>query len=254
MHELVEFRPDMVLMDMYMPQCNGLELASVIRQQEAYVSLPIVFLSTEANLDLQLEAMHFGGDDFLTKPIHPDQLVSAVVSRVRRSLALRSLMVRDSLTGLFKHTILRELLEVEIARAQRHQSQMAFAMIDIDHFKSVNDIYGHATGDRVIKSLSRLLQQRLRKTDVIGRYGGEEFAVILPSTDALRASGMLNELRTGFAHIRHQSGEATFYSTFSCGIAEYPSCADSHILIDTADRALYDAKRAGRNRVHLSSI
>jgi diguanylate cyclase (GGDEF)-like protein len=253
LRELVDFRPDMVLMDMYMPQCNGLELASVIRQQEAYVSLPIVFLSSEANLDLQLEAMHFGGDDFLTKPIHPDQLVSAVTSRVRRSQAMRSLMVRDSLTGLFKHTVIKELLEIEMSRAKRHGTQLVFAMIDIDHFKSVNDTYGHATGDRVIKSLSRLLQQRLRKSDVIGRYGGEEFAIILPNTDGPRARKVLDELRSGFARIRQQSGEAAFFNTFSCGIAEYPGCPDAHNLIDTADRALYSAKRAGRNRVILAT-
>jgi diguanylate cyclase (GGDEF)-like protein len=221
----------------------------VIRQLEAYVSIPIVFLSTEDNLDMQLEAIHIGGDDFLTKPIQPDQLILAVKSRVKRSLILRSLMVRDSLTGLLKHTILKERLEVEIARAQRQAARLVFAMIDIDHFKLVNDTYGHATGDRVIKSLARLLQQRLRKSDVIGRYGGEEFAVILTDTQAAAGLKVLDELRTGFAHIRHQSGDAAFYVTFSCGIAEYPHYADADSLIAAADRALYEAKHAGRNLV-----
>jgi diguanylate cyclase (GGDEF)-like protein len=249
MRALVEFMPDLVLMDMYMPTCNGLELAAVIRQQEAYVSIPIVFLSTEANLDMQLKAMQIGGDDFLTKPIQPEQLVSAVSSRVQRSQTLRSLMVRDSLTGLLKHTIVKERLEVETARAQRQGIPMAFAMIDIDHFKLVNDMYGHATGDRVIKSLARLLQQRLRKSDIIGRYGGEEFALILPNTDSMAASKVLDELRDGFARIRQQSNGAMFYTTFSCGVAEFPSCDNAARLIDAADRALYAAKHAGRNRV-----
>lgn len=252
MHALVEFMPDLILMDIYMPDCSGPQLAAVIRQLEAYVSIPIVFLSMEANLDRQLEAIRLGGDDFLTKPIQPAQLVLAVASRVKRSRVLRSLMVRDSLTGLLKHTILKERLEVEIARAQRQSAWLSFAMIDIDRFKLVNDTYGHVTGDRVIKSLARLLQQRLRKSDVIGRYGGEEFALILPDTDGATALRVLNELCTGFAHIRQQSGEATFYVTFSCGIAEYPRYTNADSLIEAADRTLYDAKRAGRNLVLLA--
>jgi diguanylate cyclase (GGDEF)-like protein len=252
MHALVEFLPDLILMDMYMPDCSGLELAAVIRQLDAYVSIPIVFLSMEDNLDMQLEAIHIGGDDFLTKPIQPDQLILAVKSRVKRSMILRSLMVRDSLTGLLKHTILKERLEVEIARAQRQGARLVFAMIDIDRFKLVNDTHGHATGDRVIKSLARLLQQRLRKSDVIGRYGGEEFAVILPDTQAAAGLKVLGELRTGFAHIRHQSGDAMFYVTFSCGVAEYPQYTDAGSLIAAADRALYEAKHAGRNLVLLA--
>jgi diguanylate cyclase (GGDEF)-like protein len=252
MRALVEFMPDLILMDMYMPGCSGLELAAVIRQLEAYVSIPIVFLSMEDNLDMQLEAIHIGGDDFLTKPIQPAQLVLAVSSRVKRSLILRSLMVRDSLTGLLKHTVLKERLEVEVARAQRQAARLVFAMIDIDRFKLVNDTYGHATGDRVIKSLARLLQQRLRKSDVIGRYGGEEFAMILPDTDGVAALKVLDELRAGFAHIRQQSGDDVFYVTFSCGIAGYPHYSDADSLIEAADRALYDAKHAGRNLVLLA--
>ncbi|MFL5803825.1 MAG: diguanylate cyclase, partial [Roseiflexaceae bacterium] len=252
MRALVEFMPDLILMDMYMPGCSGIELAAVIRQLEAYVGIPIVFLSMEDNLDMQLEAIRIGGDDFLTKPIQPDQLVLAVTSRVKRSLILRSLMVRDSLTGLLKHTILKERLEVEVARAQRQAAQLVFVMIDIDRFKLVNDTYGHATGDRVIKSLARLLQQRLRKSDVIGRYGGEEFAMILPDTDGAAALKVLDELRAGFARIRQQSGDDVFYVTFSCGIAEYPHYPDADSLIDAADRALYDAKHAGRNLVLLA--
>jgi diguanylate cyclase (GGDEF)-like protein len=253
MRALVEFMPDLILMDMYMPDCNGLELAAVIRQQEAYVGIPIVFLSTEADFNTQLKAMHIGGDDFLTKPIEPDQLISAITSRVRRSHVLRSFMVSDSLTGLLKHTILKERLEIEVARAQRQDLQLVFAMIDIDRFKSINDTYGHTTGDRVIKSLARLLQQRLRKTDIIGRYGGEEFGVILPDTDGAAAFRVLDELRSGFARIRQQSGGAAFYTTFSCGIAAFPNYTDAVRLNEAADCALYEAKRSGRNRVVLES-
>ncbi|MBD1920048.1 diguanylate cyclase [Microcoleus sp. FACHB-831] len=251
MSPLIEFRPDLILMDMYMPGCDGLELAAVIRQQPTYVGIPIVFLSTETDVNKQLAAIQLGGDDFINKPIQPRHLIASVMPRVQRSRLLRSLLVRDSLTGLLNHTTIKEQLAIEIKRAERQNNHVAFAMIDIDDFKAVNDTYGHLTGDRVLKSLSRILQQRLRKTDVIGRYGGEEFAIILPDTDGPTAVKVLDELREGFAHVRQQSEGAEFSVTFSCGIAAYPTEVDSTLLNEAADKALYEAKRRGRNQVVL---
>lgn len=251
---LVEFAPDLVLMDVYMPQCSGMELASIIRQQERFVGIPIVFLSVETDMDKQLDAMNLGGDDFLTKPIQPEHLVSALKSRVRRARVLRSLMVRDSLTGLLNHTAIKTQLDIQLARVKRSGGKLAFAMIDIDHFKSVNDTYGHPTGDRVIRSLSRLLQQHLRASDVVGRYGGEEFAAILDDADGSTAFQVLNKIRQDFAKIRHQSEQGDFFVTISIGIAEYPAFkVESAALGEIADRALYDAKRGGRNRVMLAA-
>ena len=250
---LKEFKPDVILMDVYMPGCTGLELAAVIRQQHEYLGIPIVYLSTETNLKKQLDAMRLGGDDFLTKPIEPFHLVSAVASRSQRSRALRSLMVRDSLTGLLNHTAIEERLGIEVARAYRQNGSLAYTMLDLDHFKQINDTYGHPVGDRVLKSLAHVLQQRLRKTDVIGRYGGEEFAIILPDTDGRNAARVLDEIRVNFAQIQHTSGGAEFFVTFSCGIAVYPDCGDAIQLSDSADQAMYEAKRQGRNRVVLAS-
>lgn len=252
MQALVEFAPELILMDMYMPGCNGLELAMVIRQQEAYVGIPIVFLSAETDLNKQLEAMRQGGDDFLVKPIQPDHLISAVTSRVRRYHILRSFMTRDSLTGLYNHTTTKDLLNNAAGLARRHNAPLAFAMIDIDHFKSVNDTYGHATGDRVIKSLTRLLQQRLRKTDIIGRYGGEEFAVALIDADATRAENIMNEIRVSFEQIRQRVDDRDFNVTFSCGVAIFPPNGSASEFNEAADKALYEAKRGGRNRVVLA--
>jgi len=253
MQPLVEFTPDLILIDVYMPHCNGLELAAVIRQQEAYLSIPIVFLSSETNINKQLAAMSLGGDDFLTKPIQPDYLIDSVLPRLERSRSLRSLMVRDSLTGLLNHSKIKEQLGIEVKRAKRQNSTFAFAMIDIDHFKSVNDTYGHLTGDRAIKSLSRLLQQRLRKTDTIGRYGGEEFAVILPDTDNVTAKRVLNEIREGFSQLRQQAEGVEFSLTFSCGIAAFPQYGDAAKLNNSADKALYRAKHQGRNQIVLAT-
>jgi diguanylate cyclase (GGDEF)-like protein len=246
---LLEFTADLILIDIYMPECNGMELAKVIRQLDAYVSIPIVFLSTENNLDTQLFAMGLGGDDFLTKPIQPEHLVSSVTSRIRRSLMLRSFMIRDSLTGLLNHTAIKDQLEGEVARAKRQKKPLSFAMIDIDNFKRVNDTYGHPAGDRVLKSLSRLLKQRLRACDLIGRYGGEEFAVVLVDADHAAAMKVLDTIRNDFCQLRQEADGKEFFVTFSCGIADVAQFPEANRLNDAADKALYKAKHAGRNRV-----
>lgn len=249
---LSDFNPDLVLTDLYMPGCSGMELAAIIRQVESWVSVPIVFLSGETRLDRQMEAMRQGGDDFLTKPVAPEHLVASVRQRARRHRSLRAFMEHDSLTGLLNHSALKERLEVEIARAERNGDALAFAMIDLDYFKKVNDTHGHAAGDRVLRALARLLRERLRRTDIAGRYGGEEFALILPGTDAETARRVLEDVRANFAQVEHGAGSEIFSVTLSGGIAAYPAIADAQSLAEAADQALYKSKHAGRNRITLA--
>ena len=246
---LVESKPELILMDMYMPECSGIELASLIRQQDAFISIPIMFLSIEKDVDKQLFAIKRGGDDFLTKPIKAEHLITSVSIRAERTRQLRYFMERDSLTGLLNHTQLNRRLVDELDRAKRIGNPMSFVMIDLDHFKSVNDNYGHLTGDRVLKALSRLLQERLRKTDTIGRYGGEEFSVILFNSSAENAERTMNEIRDSFSRIRQRDGDRDFFVTFSCGIASFPEFKEPLRIGEEADKALYCAKRNGRNRV-----
>jgi diguanylate cyclase (GGDEF)-like protein len=251
---LYDHPPELILLDMNMPGATGQEIAKVIRQQDAYLSIPIVFLSAESDVSRQREAMSLGGDEFLQKPIEPEHLISAVKSRVIRYRALRALMVRDSLTGLLNHTSYKERLRAEVARAKRQNKLLSVAMIDIDHFKNVNDTYGHPAGDRVIKNLSRLLKQRLRGADVIGRYGGEEFALVLPDTPIDVALNVLNNLRESFAAIEQHAGKETFRNTFSAGVAQCPPLMDAEALLKAADEALYVSKHGGRNQVTPASI
>lgn len=246
---LAEFQPDLIILDMYMPDCMGTELAKVIRQHERYVSVPIIYLSAEDDLDKQLDAMNEGGDDFLTKPIKPSHLIATVRTRAERARSLKARIVRDSLTGLYNHTHSLQLLEDASSRARRDGQPLCFAMIDIDHFKKVNDTFGHPMGDRVIKSLALFLKQRLRKSDHIGRYGGEEFAVVLPDTCASDAAKVLNDIRQRFAEIRYPAQPADLSCTFSCGIVALTPDADVKMLTQRADEALYRAKRGGRNKV-----
>ncbi|MBI5936370.1 MAG: response regulator [Betaproteobacteria bacterium] len=250
-----DYTPDLILMDVYMPDCTGDELARLIRQHGSYDSLPIVFLSSEEDPDAQLSAMRTGADDFLTKPVEPGRLVQSVQIRAERSRLLNSLMVRDSMTGLLNHARSKEALAVEIARAQRNNTPLSVAMIDIDRFKSINDQYGHPIGDRVIKGLARLIRERLRATDSGGRYGGEEFIVLLPNCPPKQAATILNDLRIRFGQVRHASGDSDseFTATFSSGISSYPICGSVESLIATADAALYEAKKRGRNRVIMAT-
>jgi diguanylate cyclase (GGDEF)-like protein len=253
MEPLTSLKPDLILMDMYMPGCSGPELAAALRQQEGYLSTPIIFLSTEESMDEQLAALSLGGDEFLTKPIDPRHLVAAVTARAQRGRMLGSAIAYDSLTGLLNHGTLKQHLESELSRASRESLPVAYAMIDVDRFKSINDTYGHAAGDRLLRNLSFFLKQRLRRSDVIGRYGGDEIAVVLPHTDGPTAHRVLEEIRESFAHLRHRFGADEATATFTCGIGVYPACASAERLVEAADQALYTGKRAGKNRVELAS-
>ncbi len=243
------FQPDIVLMDMYMPECTGREVAQIIRQEAHHIALPIVYLTSETDRRKLFSAMRIGVEGFLSKPVVPDELIAAVAIRAERMRTLRTLMARDSLTGLFNHTTTTQLLDNALALAQRNRTELSFVMLDLDHFKAINDSYGHPAGDRVLLGLSRLLQQRLRSTDIVGRYGGEEFAVALHSTGKAQAQHLLNSLREDFSRLVFYSGEQEFRCSFSAGIATYPQYQRLETLRQAADDALYRAKHQGRNCV-----
>ncbi len=248
---LEDFSPEIIILDMYMPGCTGMELAKVIRQQDRLHSVPIIYLSAEEDVSKQLYAMSMGGDDFLTKPIDPKHLIATLHNRGRRARSLLALMIRDSLTGLYNHTHSLHLLENEINRAKQHGHPLSYAMLDIDLFKKINDSYGHPIGDRVLRSLSLFLKQRLRKSDHIGRYGGEEFAIIFPETTLKDARNVMNEIRENFSRLQQPAAGTDFTVTFSCGVAAWDGETPQE-LCEKADHVLYEAKEAGRNQVRIA--
>jgi diguanylate cyclase (GGDEF)-like protein len=248
---LAKFQPDLVLMDMFMPGCTGVEVTRIIRQHTEFLSTPVVYLSAATNVALQVDALRLGGDHFLTKPFNPVILNAVVKSKIERYRALRRTMFHDSLTGLLNHITCKQRLDTMVNAAILEADSLCVAMVDIDHFKKVNDTYGHPMGDQVIRSMAWLLKQRLRKTDAVGRYGGEEFMVILPGSTAEQAFQLLDVIREDFSCIKHIASDTSFSCTFSSGVAEWKRGVTPEALISQADEMLYQSKRGGRNRVSI---
>ena len=246
---LNSIRPDLILMDVKMPGVDGIELARMIRQSRRHLSLPIVFLSAEQDANRQMQARRFGGDDFIAKPIEPLRLASLVRLKAERTGALRSMMERDSLTGLYNHGRFKDRLSLELERCRRRHGELSLAMIDIDRFKRINDRFGHLVGDAIIRGISGTLTAGLRRIDVIGRYGGEEFAVILLETPPQPARTVIDKLRRRFSEMPFEADGSQFNVTFSAGVAGSRAHGGLRELIAAADQALYAAKRGGRNRV-----
>lgn len=240
---------DLVLMDLSMPQIGGIELARMIRQSRRHLSVPIVFLSGEDDAETQMAARRFGGDDFISKRTDRNLLVRLVELRVERARVLRSLIERDGLTGLIDHSRFLERVGQELERGRRTGSNCTLAMVDIDNFKTVNDTWGHQAGDHVLRRLSSALTAWLRRTDVVGRYGGEEFGVLMLDTTPDQAVPVLDSFRQHFSRLDMVARDGAFRVTFSAGIAGSTRASETASLVAAADAALYRAKAEGRDRL-----
>jgi diguanylate cyclase (GGDEF)-like protein len=248
--ELISFGPDLVTMDIHLPGILGYDLVRFVRQDPRYATLPIIALTTETQTEARVKVARSGGDEYLSKPVQPNLLLSVVAARIERARVLNSLLDRDGLTGLLTHTAFLERLKNVVSTRSRGDKRSAIlVMLDLDHFKRVNDVYGHPVGDRVLVALATLLRRRLRGSDTIGRYGGEEFVLLLEGLGEEEVLRLLGRLREEFADLTHQAGERTFQVTFSAGLAFLRAEETVDGWKDRADKALYVAKGAGRNRV-----
>jgi len=253
--EVITFRPDLVLMDVNLPRVSGYDLVRYLRHDERFATLPVVFLTVERREQERIAALRAGGDDHLVKPVAPALLLSTVAARLERARFLKSLLVRDGLTGLLTHTAFLERARAVVSTAHRAPSRpLSLVVIDLDHFKTVNDTWGHPVGDRVLASLGVLLRRRVRASDTIGRLGGEEFALLLEDLAGKDAVRLVDRLREEFATLRHRSAEGRiFHVSFSAGIALFePGLMTLETWRQAADDALYGAKAAGRGRVILA--
>jgi diguanylate cyclase (GGDEF)-like protein len=246
---MAEYQPDLVLMDMYMPTCNGVEATRVLRQMPAYQATPIVYLSGETNIGLQIEALRLGGDQFMTKPFNPILLAATLKTTIERHHEVRRASRHDGLTGLLNHTVARTQLDAWVAGKA---TGICIAMIDIDRFKAINNAYGYPAGDQVIRSLGWLLKGRMRVTAIVGRLGGDEFIIAARNTTIEEMQSVLDRIRSSFATMPHAHTGGVMHGTFSAGLAAYADFPDATQAIAAADEALLRAKREGRNRLLLA--
>ncbi len=253
--DVIAFRPDLVLLDVNLPGVSGYDLARLLRQNEAHAALPVVFLTAEGRDDARIRSVRAGGDDHLVKPVAPGLLLSAVTARLERARTIRGLLTRDGLTGLTNHTAFLEGLRAAWKRHDRSPGRgFALVSLDLDSFKSVNDRHGHPTGDRVLAALGALLRRRLRGTDLLGRLGGEEFAVVLEDLRGDEALALVSRLLDEFSKTDFPADGGAFHVTFSAGISFLSPGMSLEAWRASADEALYAAKRAGRSRVVLAPV
>jgi diguanylate cyclase (GGDEF)-like protein len=251
-----EEKPDLALLDIMMPGKDGLEVCRELRAEETTRNLPIVFVSAKNAPRDRAAGLRAGAVDYIAKPFHPEELVA----RVRTQLTLKQLQDRlrrmartDALTGLYNRGYFETRLAYEYRRRTRYGRPFTCLVIDIDHFKRVNDTRGHRFGDLVLKDVGRILLESFRSVDTVARYGGEEFVVLLPETDlagaALAAARMADRVR------EHPFTDGTFTQavTLSGGIVHSsdPRVGSAEDVVKLADRALYAAKDAGRNRIYV---
>ncbi|MFA7340357.1 MAG: response regulator [Candidatus Obscuribacterales bacterium] len=243
------FQPDLVLLDVMLPGMTGYELSRYVRQDERHATLPILFLTTQGQIDARIESARAGGDDHLVKPVPPALLLSSVSSRLERARFLKTLLHRDGLTSLLNHTTFMEQAQAVIAQRKRHAGFTVLILLDIDYFRSINERHGYPGGDKVLVALSMLLRRRLRQSDIIGRYAGDEFAIIAEGLDENEAQLLSSRLVADFAAIQHSTlSHAGFYATCSSGIAILDAKTMTvETWVKSAFRALQEAKAAGRN-------
>jgi diguanylate cyclase (GGDEF)-like protein len=250
---IVNFDPDVILLDMYMPHVDGFEMASVIRQHQNFSAIPIVIMSSETDINKQFKMRSVGADDFILKPFKPHHLIDTIMNRIKRSRQTKRLIYTDGLTGLLLFNKIKDQVSNLLESCVRYNLDFSIALIDLDYFKQVNDVYGHLTGDQILRNFSEFLLSRVRKSDIVTRSGGEEFTIIFPYTNAENALRTLNALRESFAQrLQHADGKE-FKVTFSAGIANVNRFQDLTSLLAAADQALYRAKEKGRNNIEIAT-
>lgn len=248
---LERVQPDLLMLDQILIGAMGVELCRAVRLSGRWLSLPIVLITQVQQRSTRLAAYLGGVDDFIQKPVQADELLVRVQARLRRARELHEQTDRDPLTGLLNRRMFTEQANIRVSEARRHGRPLSLALLDIDHFKLVNDRFGHAVGDMVLSALGRLLSTRFRAEDLRGRWGGEELVIAFPGQvlgDVLQTT---DHLRQEFSAIRFQGPDRVpFHVTFTAGVVQLgPDGTDLGALIGAADRYLYQAKANGRNRV-----
>jgi diguanylate cyclase (GGDEF)-like protein len=258
--------PDLVILDVMMPVLDGLQACRLLKDDPETRDIPVIFLSALDDTDTKVSGLSLGADDYISKPFRVEELLarvgvairlkrerdrlrhSAEVSR-RRAEAASEMSMTDPLTGLRNRYGLQRALQRELSEARRYARPLSCLLLDLDYFKAVNDTYGHAAGDTALMQAARVLSEAVRGSDVVCRYGGEEFLVLAPETDAGGALALGEKIRLAVASRLFGDGERVFPLTLSVGAAQLRAGESGNDMLARADEALYQAKQAGRDRV-----
>jgi two-component system, cell cycle response regulator len=260
-----DFPPQLLILDWVMPGINGLDLCRMVRERnQSPYQYVLLATARDAKQDL-VRGLEAGADDYLTKPFERSELQARLRacnriltlqdSQIRAQEQLRFQATHDQLTGVFNRAEILETLRRELQRAAESSSSVGVLILDIDHFKKINDSYGHMTGDAVLKAVTQRITRSVRGYDSVGRYGGEEFVVVMPDCNRTQIDQNAERVRAAVDDGPIMVGDSRVLVTVSIGAAVIANGAasDSHILA-AADRALYRAKEIGRNRTVLADL
>ncbi len=256
---------DIILCDLEMPRIDGFKFLSMLKSRPDLQDVPVLILTGMNDRELKIKGLDQGASDYITKPFDPEELIARVKVHLkiknlqddlkRSNELLLELSNTDHLTGLFNRRYMMEALDKEVQRSVRKNGPLSLIMLDIDHFKQVNDTYGHEAGDLLLKSLAGILLRESRRSDIACRFGGEEFCVIMPGVPMPVARQRAEAWRKSFAEFSLAYKHHTLRATLSIGIAIYPDHGNTgENILHIADGALYTAKQAGRNRVEIAPL
>jgi diguanylate cyclase (GGDEF)-like protein len=251
-------KPDLILLDLMMPDIDGLDVCEALQSDSHCCNIPIIFLTASPNQDHVVKAFNVGAVDYVTKPFQSQELLARIKTHLLLRQTLQELQAAlaqvealsrtDSLTGMLNRYRFMEIVQQEFDRAVRSGTPFSLLLLDLDHFKRVNDTYGHLVGDLVLKEISHQLQAEVRSVDAVGRFGGEEFVVVLPSMELADAEAIAQHICQHIASLVITIPTGTLQVTVSIGIAGYtPEDQTVEQVINRADQGLYAAKAQGRN-------
>jgi two-component system, cell cycle response regulator len=258
------FNPDVILLDVMMPEMDGFECCRCLKNDDRTMDIPVIMLSSNTDSIDKVKGLETGAADYVVKPFDYGELLARVATQVKikklldelskKNALLEELVKKDSLTNLYNHRFFHERLSEEFKRSVRCEEPLGCIVCDIDFFKNINDSYGHQAGDEILKALSAVFRDVLRDIDIVCRYGGEEFACILPQTEIREAATLGEHLRRSIEAQVFPVHGGSISVTISIGVSALPANNASTFLelIRFADEALYAAKQSGRNRVIVS--
>lgn len=267
-NRLEDIKPHLMILDFMMPYIDGIELCELIKNKEKYYQIPIIFLTANEDEAVIVKAFESGASDYINKPYKPLELLARVKIHLQLREARKNLEIAlkekenlieklskqantDSLTEMLNRGYIFSLGDEEFKKCQQGQTTFCLLILDIDHFKMINDQYGHPTGDLVLQTISKTLKQSVRGNDFVGRIGGEEFMIILPNTSAVKGYKVAERIRKNIADTPLLlASQHKINITTSIGLAVYEdNYKNFSDIVSKADEALYHAKHQGRNRV-----